>query len=99
MGAVAWHHYFDDTWILTDEINQAIHDSHTHSGHAMVVIGFDDDAVAMDIHGHKHHGLLTLRNSWGPYVADWGDFYMSYDYFNALAIQGYQVRPPENSEA
>jgi len=97
LGAVAWHHYFGDTWVLTHEIAQAIEDQTTHSGHTMIITGFDDNAIATDTHGHQHRGLLTLRNSWGPYVADWGDFYMSYDYVNALAIQGYQVHAPSRA--
>ena len=42
----------------------------TSSGHAMAIVGFDDDQQ-----------VFIVRNSWGP---DWGDdgyCYISYDYF------------------
>ena len=94
MGAVAWHTFYNDTWVLTHDISEEIEYQTKHPGHTMIITGFDDEAIAMDTHGHRHRGLLTLRNSWGPFVADWGNFYMSYDYFNALATQGYQIQPP-----
>jgi C1A family cysteine protease len=46
----------------------------------------DDNAVAVDTHGKNHNGLLILRNSWGTSVGDYGEFYMSYDYFKLLAF-------------
>jgi len=93
LGAVAWHHYFADTWVLSYKIAQELEYASTFPGHEMIITGYDDNAVAMDDYGHRHYGLFTLRNSWGSYVADWGDFYMSYDYFNALATEAYQIQP------
>lgn len=93
VGAVGWHHYFSDTWVLSYDIAQELEYSQSFPGHEMVVTGYDDNAIAMDNYGHRHYGLLTLRNSWGSMVADWGDFYMSYDYFNALAIEAYKIGP------
>ena len=90
-GAVAWHHYFSDTWVLTEDIAQELSSTSKVSSHEMVITGYDDEAVAMDITGKRHFGLFTLRNSWGSNAADWGDFYMSYDYFNALALEAYQI--------
>ncbi len=92
MGAVGWHHYFKDTWVLTDEIAASLSYQNTLSAHAMIITGYDDTAVAMDKYGRRHRGLLTVRNSWGVYVADWGDFYMSYDYFNAFAMDAYAIQ-------
>ncbi|MFZ4076780.1 MAG: C1 family peptidase [Legionellaceae bacterium] len=92
VGADAWHHWFADTWVLSYEIAKALETATTLPGHAMVITGYDDHAVAMDRWGHRHHGLLTLRNSWGSNVADWGDFYMSYDYFKALAIEANAIK-------
>jgi len=90
-GATAWHHYFNDTWVLTYEVAQSILFQTSFLAHEMVITGYDDDAVARDNDGHRHHGLFTLRNSWGGYVADWGDFYMSYDYANILTFSGEQL--------
>jgi len=92
VGAMGWHHYFKDTWVLTHEVAEALEYATIFPGHAMVITGYDDAAVAMDHSGHRHHGLFTLRNSWGAYVADWGDFYMSYDYFDVLAMEGYEIQ-------
>ena len=92
VGADGWHHWFADTWVLSYDIAKALETATTLPGHEMIITGYDDDAVAMDSWGHRHHGLLTLRNSWGSGVADWGDFYMSYDYFKALAIEAYAIK-------
>jgi len=91
MGADGWHHYFNDTWVLTSSISEELAYQTELPGHAMVITGYDDNAVAMDGYGHRHHGLFTLRNSWGSWVADWGDFYMSYDYFDALTVDAHEI--------
>jgi C1A family cysteine protease len=90
-GAVGWHHYFSDTWVVSSDVGQALNHDHNFSGHEMLITGYDDTAVAMDNWGHRHHGLFTVRNSWGSLVADWGDFYMSYDYFNALSMDAHVI--------
>ena len=90
-GAVGWHDYFNDTWMLTADIAEDIQSHKTLPGHEMVITGYDNNAVSMDARGHRHHGLFTLRNSWGAYVADWGDFYMTYDYFKTLVIDAQQI--------
>lgn len=91
MGAVGWHRYFSDTWVLTQPIADALQHAQDLPGHEMIITGYDDQAVAMDNYGHRHHGLFKLRNSWGKQVADSGDFYMSYDYFKTLAIDAHQI--------
>lgn len=91
MGATGHHHYANDTWVLTYEIEQAVEQVGKKSGHTMVITGYDDQAKARDHAGRVHQGLFTLRNSWGYLVGDWGDFYMSYDYFEALAHFGVQI--------
>lgn len=58
----------------------------------MIITGYDDNAIAVDADGQPHHGLLTLRNSWGEAVGDHGNFYMSYDYFKILAIEVQRIR-------
>jgi len=91
VGAMAWYHYLNDTWVLNDSIAQKIKDQIYFSGHAMVITGYDDDAVATDLSGHRHRGLFTLRNSWGSWIGDGGDFYMSYDYASILTNRGEQL--------
>jgi C1A family cysteine protease len=58
----------------------------------MIITGYDNNATAIDTQGRVHKGLLTLRNSWGNKVGDQGDFYMSYDYFKALALEVQRIR-------
>lgn len=77
-GSCASYHAANDTWALTKEIETI---PHYVGGHEMVIIGYDDNAVAYDRDGNKHAGLLKLRNSWGDNVGDNGDYYMTYDYF------------------
>jgi C1A family cysteine protease len=45
------------------------------AGHEVVVIGYDD--------GQK---LLKIRNSWSSDAGDSGNFYMTYAFFNAMAM-------------
>ncbi len=90
-GAVGTHHGLFDSWVLTPDIAAAIESKLEFAGHEMVITGYNDDAMAVDLQGHVHQGLLTLRNSWGKNIGDQGDFYMSYDYFKALAIEVQQI--------
>lgn len=84
-GAVGRHKnwFFPDSWILSPEVMAGIED--IEAAHAMVITGFDDNAIAQDSRGNKHKGLFKLRNSWGSDAGDYGEFYMSYDYFKLLA--------------
>jgi len=83
-GACAKYKTEEDTWALTKEVETPPFNT---GGHTMIVIGYDDNAVATDREGKQYKGLLKLRNSWGDDVGDHGDFYMSYDYFKKLAHQ------------
>ncbi|MDR3476590.1 MAG: C1 family peptidase [Gammaproteobacteria bacterium] len=83
-GACATYHTAEDTWALTKEIETPPYGT---AGHEMVIIGYDDNAVAIDREGKKHQGLLTLRNSWGVEAGDHGNYYMSYDYFKKFVIE------------
>ena len=44
-------------------------------GHEVIVIGYDNNQQ-----------LLKIRNSWGQSNGDRGDYYMTYSYFNAMAL-------------
>ena len=91
-GAVGWHHYFKDSWVISWDIKRYVTRKKLISaGHEMIITGYDDDAIAMDNYGIRHYGLLTLRNSWGSGAGDFGDFYMSYDYFKAFAIEAHEI--------
>jgi len=50
------------------------------AGHEVVVTGYDDTQE-----------LLKIRNSWSDEVADDGDFYMTYEFFNAMVIDGTEI--------
>lgn len=86
VGAVGKHKtwIYKDTWLLTPDVLEGI--KNIKSAHEMIITGYDDNAVAVDNKGKKHKGLLTLRNSWGRSVGNYGEFYMSYDYFNLLTF-------------
>jgi Peptidase C1-like family len=81
----------DDSWVITPEVISAIR-SENYGGHAMIITGYDDEAIATDIHGKKHKGLFILRNSWGPNAGDQGNYYMSYDYMANLAYDMTRIR-------
>jgi len=92
VGAVGKHNVTNDSWVLSDDIIDDIKNQGDFGGHEMIITGYDDTAVAIDNAGKTHTGLLTLRNSWGPNIADQGNFYMSYDYFKALIIELQRIR-------
>jgi C1A family cysteine protease len=91
-GAVGTYHATEDTWVLTPEIMAEFESANDFAGHEMVITGYNDSAIATDSEGRTYMGLLTLRNSWGSSIGDKGDFYMSYDYFNTLAIEVQRIR-------
>lgn len=91
-GAVGSHNAKFDSWVLTPEIARDVVLRPDFGGHEMLITGYDDDAVAVDDQGREHRGLLTLRNSWGPNLADKGDFYMSYDFFKLLVVEAHRIR-------
>lgn len=88
-GACASYHANEDTWALTKEI---ITDNNpTFGGHEMIIVGYDDQAIAIDHEGKKHQGLLILRNSWGNNAGDHGTYYMSYDFFKHFVFEVQQI--------
>ncbi|MBA2656201.1 MAG: C1 family peptidase [Tatlockia sp.] len=80
-----------DSWVLTTAILNGI--KNIKVAHEMIITGYDDNAVAVDNLGAKHKGLLKLRNSWGIIFGNYGDFYMSYDYFKLLAYEVTRISP------
>jgi hypothetical protein len=89
------HRVSNDTWVLLPQMADELNDEEESTGHAFVITGYDDDAIAIDGTGQFHRGLLTLRNSWGDRVGDQGDFYMSYSYFKAAVLEAHHIRQME----
>lgn len=87
LGASNKYHSDNDTWLITNDLVG----NGNWGGHAMVITGYNDEAVVTDAEGIKHHGLITLRNSWGSEAGDHGDYYMSYDYLFALGFSMTEV--------
>lgn len=87
-GACASYHTNQDTWALTSDLNSPLLFT---GGHEMVIMGYDDNAEAIDHNGGRHKGLFILRNSWGDNVGDHGNFYMTYDYFKKFADEAQEI--------
>ncbi|HBB53267.1 MAG TPA: peptidase C1 [Legionellales bacterium] len=90
-GAIGTYHSQHDTWLANQDLMEAV--VHIHEifwlwgGHAMIITGYDNEAIVYDKEGQAHQGVFTLRNSWGSGAGDHGDFYMTYDYFKLLAVE------------
>jgi C1A family cysteine protease len=82
-----------DSWVLTPEIARDAQDQTIQAGHAMIVTGYDDNAVITDSDHRQHKGVLALRNSWGSIAGDKGTYYMSYDYFTNLVLEVKEIIP------
>ncbi len=89
VGACGRNQVKDDTWVITKGMKDIdpYHDQDKLGGHEMIIIGYDDNAIAMDRDGVTHRGLLILRNSWGSTAGDHGNYYMSYDFFKKFVIE------------
>lgn len=94
VGALGKNREENDTWVVTSKIEQDTSDffegknpEFQLGGHAMIITGYDDNAIAIDNEGSAHKGLFTLRNSWGELAGDQGNFYMSYEYFAVVAME------------
>jgi len=90
VGACAMHHVPLDTWAVTKELD--IPGAET-AGHEMVIMGYDDEGVAVDAEGNTHTGLFILRNSWSSAAGDHGNYYMTYEYFKKFAGELQAVIP------
>ena len=84
-GACGRYQSKDDAWVLSTPIQNDPADWY-EAGHEMIIIGYNDNAVAIDREGKLHRGLFTLRNSWSNEAGDNGDYYMSYDFFEKFVI-------------
>ncbi len=97
--STGWHlpesffHITSEVWNTTDN---DINSDWKHSGHAMAVVGYDDD---------KYGGAFRVLNSWGTAWADGGFIWVRYDDYAkwcALALQvfadPYTPDPPEQKK-
>lgn len=78
--------------MLLPEIEQDADQGLINAGHEMIITGYDDDAIVTGPYGTVNKGLLTLRNSWGSYAGDHGNYYMSYDHFKTLALEAQAIK-------
>ena len=92
-GALATYKKAYDTWVLTPEIIKKMKQGGMQAGHEMIIIGYDDYAVAYTKDGKPSKGVFIVRNSWGKQSGDSGNFYISYDYFKALCDEAQVIIP------
>ncbi|MEI9903726.1 MAG: C1 family peptidase [Asticcacaulis sp.] len=59
-----------------------------HAGHALVVVGYDDNMVA----ANGEQGAFRIQNSWGLGWGDRGYMWMSYKAFTALVQEAYVLK-------
>lgn len=69
---------FPKNYNIKDFINDVKHLN--FGGHAVIITGYDDKLK-----------LFKIRNSWGEEQGDHGEFYMSYDYFEAMNIDSIEL--------
>lgn len=84
--------FCNDSWILTPQIENDAKHGIIDAAHAMVVIGFDDEAIIKGPDNTTHQGVITLRNSWGAFAGDFGNYYMSYDYFKTFVYEAIELQ-------
>ena len=92
VGAQGTYKEKNDPWILTPAMIDSLNNQPETAGHAILVTGFDDNAIVTDENGNSQRGIVYLRNSWGANIGDKGDFYMTYAYFKALTVEALRVR-------
>ncbi len=82
-----------DSWVLTPAIIKDVKSKVLDGGHALIITGYNENAVITDIFKVPHKGVLTLRNSWGAAAGNQGTYYMSYDYFKAMVMEAKEIIP------
>lgn len=94
-GALGTNKKSLDTWVFTESIKRKAQNGTLKAGHAMIILGYDDNAIAHNSDGTTSQGLLIVRNSWGARAGDRGTYYVSYDYFKALCDDAQVIIPAE----
>ena len=91
-GAYGKYKVQNDSWVLTPKISRRFRSNVVHAGHAIIIIGYDDNAIIKK--GNKTaKGAFILRNSWGKSNGNEGNYYMTYDYFRTLAHEATELVP------
>lgn len=77
-----------DTWFLSTSLRNAFSsEANTHwDAHALILYGYDDNAVVRNAKGETQKGVFFVRNSWGTKVPDNGIEFMTYDYFKLMTV-------------
>lgn len=91
-GAVGSYKSRKDTWMLTPAIEKDAENNAIEAGHEMIITGYDDNAVVRAADGTENKGLFILRNSWGSFAGDHGNYYMTYDHFKLLALEAQALK-------
>ncbi|MDR2733861.1 MAG: C1 family peptidase [Spirochaetota bacterium] len=71
-----WAPRIKDVWIPQESFNRNL------NGHAMCVVGYDDD---------KFGGAFEVQNSWGTFWGDGGYFWIRYADFAVWVVEAYEI--------
>lgn len=88
-----YHSVKNSAWIITPAIKNDLKAKTVNAGHAMVITGYDDQAVITGSDGSKHTGVITLRNSWSGLAGESGNYFMSYNYFKLMVMEVVEISP------
>ncbi len=73
--------YDGGLWACKQPGNSTNYCADQNAGHEVVIIGYDDEQQ-----------LFKIRNSWGTYAGEKGNYYMSYDFFNAMVMDHTELK-------
>ncbi|APJ03173.1 C1 family peptidase [Silvanigrella aquatica] len=73
--------YRGGLWACQQKSSTTNYCKEQNAGHEVVVIGYDDNQQ-----------LLKIRNSWSTKAGQNGDYYMTYSFFNAMALDHTTVK-------
>jgi C1A family cysteine protease len=78
-----------NVWLLSDDVKKCIDTNSCVSGtHDIMIFGYIDDPK------NSKNGLLVMRNSWGESSGDKGNYYITYEYAEALGLALSEVKAP-----
>ncbi|MBX9836879.1 MAG: C1 family peptidase, partial [Silvanigrellaceae bacterium] len=73
--------YDGGLWACKQPGNSTNYCDDQNAGHEVVIIGYDDKQQ-----------LFKIRNSWGTYAGEKGNYYMSYAFFNAMVMDHTELK-------
>jgi hypothetical protein len=93
VGALGRYRVMNDSWIMSADIKKHILRHEIEAGHAVVLTGYDDTKEIKNDKDHStHKGIFIIRNSWGKFAGNRGEYYMSYDYFKMMADEAIEIK-------